>query len=125
MIIFNEKGDFSKTNTFFQRLLDGIDMSILDKYGREGVARLQAATPVQSGVTANSWYYTTTREKGLAKLTFHNSNVKDGYPIAILIQYGHATGTGGWVEGLDYINPALQPIFEELANEVWKGVAKS
>lgn len=125
MVIFNQKGNFSKTNHFFQRLLENVDMSLLDKYGRIGVELLRNNTPMDSGITANSWYYTIVHEEGgVTKLIFGNSNTQDGFSIALLLQYGHATGTGGWVEGRDYINPTLQPLFDQMAEELWKEVTK-
>ena len=96
----------------------------MDKYGREGVAALSSATPMDTGKTAQSWYYEIENKNGSATLTFYNSNIQDGTPIAIILQYGHATGTGGWVEGRDYINPAIQPIFDKLAADAWKEVTK-
>ena len=83
-----------------------------------------SATPVESGETANSWYYEIEHRDGSATISFKNSNVKDGVPIAIILQYGHATGTGGWVEGRDYINPAIQPIFDKIAENAWREVTK-
>ena len=122
MIRFKQKGDFSKVTTYLERAKESVRLGILDKYGRKGVSALASATPVDSGQTANSWYYEITRTKGSVAINFHNSNIQNGVPIAIIIQYGHGTGTGGWVEGRDYINPAIQPIFDELTNEVWREV---
>lgn len=122
-ISFSQKGDFKKLSTFLQKAKQGIKQSILDKYGREGVKALTAATPVNTGLTASSWYYEIERNKDSVSLVFKNSNVNNGVQIAIILQYGHATGTGGWVEGIDYINPAVQPIFEKLANDAWKEVS--
>ena len=124
MISFRQKGDFSKLDRFFERAKEVARLSILDKYGREGVAALSSATPVDSGKTANLWYYKISHGDGTAKITFANSNVNKGVPIAIILQYGHATGTGGWVEGRDYINPAIQPIFDKIVDEAWKEVTK-
>ena len=124
MISFRQKGDFSKLDRFFERAKEVARLSILDKYGREGVAALSSATPVDSGKTANLWYYKISHGDGTAKITFANSNVNKGVPIAIILQYGHATGTGGWVEGRDYINPAIQPIFDKIVDEAWKAVTK-
>lgn len=124
MISFRQKGDFSKLNRFLERAKEAARLSILDKYGREGVAALSSATPVDSGETAKSWYYEISHDNGSAKITFGNSNVNQGVPIAIILQYGHATGTGGWVEGRDYINPAIQPIFDKIVDEAWKEVTK-
>lgn len=122
MIKFSHKGDFSKTTRYFQKAKKSAKITDLDKYGRAGVAALSSATPVDSGETANSWYYEIERQNGIVSINFGNSNVNNGVPIAIILQYGHATGTGGWVEGRDYINPAIQPIFDKLANDAWKEV---
>lgn len=122
MISFRQKGDFSKLNRFLERAKEAARLSILDKYGREGVAALSSATPVDSGETASSWYYEIKHENGSASITFNNSNINDGVPIAIILQYGHGTGTGGWVEGRDYINPAIQPIFDKIVDAAWKEV---
>jgi hypothetical protein len=99
-------------------------MRDLDRYGREGVVALASATPIDSGHTANSWYYEITRVPGSVIINFSNSNVQNGVPIAIILQYGHGTGTGGWVQGRDYINPAIQPVFDRIANEAWREVTK-
>lgn len=122
MIRFTHKGDFSKLNRFLERAKNVVKMGDLDKYGRAGVAALSSATPVDSGTTADSWYYEIERQNGRATINFYNSNVNQGVPIAIILQYGHGTGTGGWVEGRDYINPALQPIFDEIVNNARKEV---
>ena len=124
MISFRQKGDFSKLNRFLERAKEAARLSILDKYGREGVAALASATPVDSGETANSWYYEIKHDNGSATITFNNSHINKGVPIAIILQYGHGTGTGGWVEGRDYINPAIQPIFDKIVDEAWKEVTK-
>ena len=124
MISFRHKGDFSKLTRYLERAKDAVRLSILDKYGREGVAALASATPVESGKTASSWYYEIERGDGTAKLIFLNSNINKGVPIAIILQYGHGTGTGGWVEGRDYINPAIQPLFDKIADDAWKEVTK-
>lgn len=124
MISFRQKGDFSKLNRFLEKAKGAAHLSVLDKYGREGVAALSSATPVESGKTADSWFYEIERKKGSATIVFKNSNVSNGVPIAIILQYGHGTGTGGWVEGRDYINPAIQPIFDKIANAAWEEVTK-
>ena len=124
MISFRHKGDFSKTSQFLKRAKE-VDISrILDKYGREGVAALASATPVDSGRTADSWYYTIERSNGSAAIQFSNSHINKGVPIAIILQYGHGTGTGGWVQGRDYINPAIQPVFDRIVSEAWREVTK-
>lgn len=125
MITFRHKGDFSKLNRFLERAKEGVKLGVLDKYGREGVAALASATPVDSGTTANSWSYEISHSSGSASISFSNSNVNKGVQIAIILQYGHGTGTGGWVEGRDYINPAIQPVFDRLADEAWEEVTKS
>lgn len=122
MIRFTHKGNFSKTTKYFEKLKQTARLDILNKYGQKGVAALASATPVDSGLTASSWYYKVESKQGLARINFYNSNIQNGVPIAIIIQYGHGTGTGGWVDGRDYINPAIQPIFDEIVNEVWREV---
>ena len=122
MIIIRHKGDFSNLSNYMERLKETVRLGDLDKYGREGVAALASATPTDTGKTANSWYYEIERTKNSVSINFHNSNIQNGVPIAIILQYGHGTGTGGWVEGRDYINPAIQPIFDKIANDAWKEV---
>ncbi|MCD8119761.1 MAG: HK97 gp10 family phage protein [Lachnospiraceae bacterium] len=122
MISFKQTGDFSKATRYFEKLKEVVHLGELDKYGRRGVEALQAATPVDTGLTANSWYYEITNKNGTATISFFNSNVQNGVPIAIILQYGHATRNGGWVQGRDYINPAIQPIFDEIAESAWKEV---
>ena len=124
MISFSHKGDFSKTSRFLEKVKGAVKLSDLDKYGREGVAALASATPVDTGVTSKSWKYEITRTKDLVKISFHNTNIQNGVPIAVILQYGHGTGTGGWVEGRDYINPAIQPIFDKIVNDAWREVTK-
>lgn len=124
MISFRHKGDFSKFSRYLERAKETVRLGDLDRYGREGVAALASATPVDSGETANSWYYKIVRTKGSVSIEFHNSNIQNGVPIAIILQYGHGTGTGGWVQGRDYINPAIQPIFDRIANDAWREVTK-
>lgn len=122
MISFKQKGDFSKLNNFLERIKGVVKMSNLDKYGEEGVALLSNMTPKDSGKTASSWYYKIKRDNNSATISFLNSNINDGVPIAIILQYGHGTNNGGWVEGIDYINPAIQPFFNKIADEAWKEV---
>lgn len=124
MITFTQKGDFSKLDGFMNRLKGLSKKSDLDKYGQRGVDALSAATPYDTGNTAGSWYYKINREGEVLSLEFCNSNVNKGVPIAIVLQYGHGTGTGGWVEGRDYINPSIQPIFDEILNDLWKEVCQ-
>lgn len=124
MISFRQKGDFSKLTRYLERAKNTIRMGDLDKYGREGVAALASATPVDTGLTASSWYYKIENKEGSATISFFNSNIQNGVPIAIILQYGHGTGTGGWVQGRDYINPAIRPIFDKIAENAWREVTK-
>ena len=124
MITFRHKGDFSKTIKFMENAKKAVRLADLDKYGQEGVVALASATPVDTGRTANSWYYEIVVKDGSAVITFYNSNIQNGVPIAIILQYGHGTRNGGWVQGRDYINPAIQPIFDEIVNEAWREVTK-
>ena len=124
MITFRQKGDFSKLTRYLERAKEAIKLGDLDKYGQEGVDALSSATPVDSGLTASSWYYKIENKNGSATISFYKSNVNNGVPIAIILQYGHGTNNGGWVEGRDYINPAILPIFEKIANDAWEEVTK-
>ena len=124
MISFRHKGDFSKTTSFLKRAKDKVYLEDLDKYGRQGVAALASATPIDSGKTVSSWYYKIEDAKESAKITFYNSNIQNGVSIAIILQYGHGTRNGGWVEGRDYINPAVQPIFDKIVDDAWREVSK-
>lgn len=124
MISFGHKGDFSKSTRYLERVKHAVRLSDLDKYGREGVAALASATPVDSGKTANSWYYEIAYSSTGVVITYKNSNIQNGVSIAIILQYGHGTGTGGWVEGRDYINPAVRPVFDRIVNEAWREVTK-
>ena len=124
MISFRQKGDFSKLTRFLERAKESVKIGDLDKYGREGVAALSSATPIDSGKTANSWSYEITNKDGSVTITFNNSNIQNGVPIAIILQYGHGTRNGGWVQGRDYINPAIQPVFDEIVDKAWRGVTK-
>lgn len=125
MISFRHKGDFSKTSRFLEKAKSAVRRGDLDKYGQQGVAALASATPVDTGKTAQSWEYKITMNSGSVAITFHNTNIQNGVPIAVIIQYGHGTNNGGWVQGRDYINPAIQPIFDKIVNDVWKEVTKS
>ena len=120
MIKVTQKGNFEKITSYLMRIKDKEFIKQLDDYGRRGVEALRNATPVDTGLTASSWYYEITQHGDRVTLAFHNSNVNKYVNVAIILQYGHGTGTGGWVEGRDYINPAIQPIFDQLAQEAWK-----
>ncbi len=122
---FTSSGDFKKTEKFLRSLSEGDIFKTLDRFGQQGVAALSAATPVDSGETAASWYYEITRTKRSWSITFNNSHMAGGVPLAILLQYGHGTGTGGYVQGRDYINPAIQPVFDRIADEAWKAVTSA
>lgn len=124
MISFKHKGDFTKTTNFLKRT-NKLDMfSLLNKYGQEGVSALSANTPVESGLTANSWDYRVVKNAGSYSLQWFNNNIEKGVKIAVILQYGHATRNGGWVEGIDYINPSLAPVFNKIADDAWKEVTK-
>ena len=124
MISFRQKGDFSKLTKYLERVKEGFNVGILDKYGQAGVRALASATPVDTGLTANSWYYKIEKSKGSVSISFHNSNIQNGVPIAVILQYGHGTKNGGWVQGRDYINPAIRPIFDAIVEDAWKEVTK-
>lgn len=125
MIIFKQKGDFSKTTRYLSRVKQNALDKIAKKCGDLGVQALASATPVATGLTASSWYYQVIHENGKMSINFCNSNIQKGVPIAIILQYGHGTRNGGWVQGRDYINPAIQPIFDAITNEAWKEVTKT
>ena len=124
MIRFEQKGNFEKLDRYFRRMKNVNNNLNLDEFGKRGVEALSSATPVKTGLAAKSWYYKITKTKDSATISFCNSDIENGAPIAIILQYGHATKNGGWVEGRDYINPAIQPIFDELAKNAWKEVTK-
>lgn len=121
---FSVKGGFSKTTKYLEKLKRHDIVRLLDKYGKDGVAALSSATPVDTGFTAASWYYKIEVGADTTSLIFCNSNVVQGVPIAIILQYGHGTGTGGYVQGRDYINPAIRPVFDSLASKAWEEVTK-
>lgn len=124
MISFRQKGDFSNTTKFLEKAKNVFRNNKFDQYGQQGVAALASATPKDSGETANSWYYTIKKTVSGITISFNNKHIEQGVPIAIILQYGHGTGTGGWVEGRDYINPAIRPIFDKIADEAWKEVTR-
>ena len=124
MISFEQKGNFSNLNSFLEKAKEGVNAGILNKYGKQGVELLSKVTPVDTGLTASSWSYDIVRSNGSVTLNFNNTNIQNGCPIAIVLQYGHGTKEGGWVEGIDYINPVIQPLFNKIANEAWKEITK-
>lgn len=122
MITIRQKGDFKKTEKFLKKSLGKDYRGVLEKYGKMGVDALSAATPVDSGATASSWKYEIIQNRSSLSVIWKNTNINKGVNIAVILQYGHATRNGGYVEGRDYINPALRPIFDDLANAAWKEV---
>lgn len=124
MMTLRSKGDFKNIDGLFERTKGKMNFSNLDKYGRQGVEALKSATPKDSGVTSESWSYKIERKDGSVSIQFLNSNINKGVPIAIILQYGHTTGTGGYVQGVDYINPAVRPIFDKITEEAWKEVSE-
>lgn len=124
MITFRQKGNFSKLNRYFERVKEVVKVGDLDRFGREGVQALSSATPRDTGLTATSWEYSIERSSNRVSITFNNTNIQNGVPIAIILQYGHGTRNGGYVQGRDYINPAIQPIFDKMAEDAWKEVTK-
>lgn len=125
MIVIKKHGDYKKANSYFERLLEIVHLGILDKYGQKGVEALRAATPKGTGKTADSWYYEIQHDSNRASITWCNSNTNEGYNIAILIQYGHGTGRGAYVQATDYVNPAMQSIFDQIANEAWEEIKRA
>ena len=124
MITFRQRGDFSKLTNFMERAKEAVHLGNLDEYGQEGVAALASATPVDTGQTANSWHYKIEQKNGSVSIGFYNTNIQNGVPIEIILQSGHAKRNGGWVQGRDYINPAIQPIFDKIADTAWREVTK-
>lgn len=122
---FEVSGGFTKTERFLNRMKRREYLNVLDEFGREGVQALRNATPVESGLTAESWDYEIKRTRDYVEIIWTNSNINNGVPIAIILQYGHGTGAGGYVQGRDYINPAIQPIFDKIAEKAWKVVTSA
>ena len=124
MITLNSTGNFSKASEYLKTMLGIVDDATLEKYAQLGVEELSKATPVDTGVTAQSWYYKIKRDSTGASIQFYNSNINDGVPIAVILQYGHGTRNGGWVEGRDYINPALTPIVDKILDDLTREVRR-
>lgn len=122
MIEIEAHGSFDKTDKFLKAMSNREHMLALEGFGQRGIDALSSATPVDTRLTADSWRFKLVQGRGKYTLTWFNTNVANGIPVVVLIQYGHGTGTGGWVEGRDFINPAIQPIFDQIANDVWEKV---
>lgn len=118
------EGNFTKTLNFLKRAEDSRVVKRLDIYGKRGVEALRLATPRDTGETANSWSYEIVQEDGKYTIFWTNSHIVDGVSIALILEYGHGTRQGGFVQGIDYINPAMKPIFDEISNEAWKEISK-
>lgn len=122
---FEVSGGFTKTERFLNRMKRREYLNVLDEFGRDGVQALRNATPVDSGATAEAWDYEIKRTRNYTEIIWTNSNINDGVPIAVILQYGHGTGTGGYVQGRDYINPAIRPVFDKIAEKAWKVVTSA
>lgn len=122
---FEVSGGFTKTERFLNRMKRREYLNVLDEFGRDGVQALRNATPVNSGATAEAWDYEIKRTRNYTEIVWTNSNINDGVPIAVILQYGHGTGTGGYVQGRDYINPAIRPVFDKIAEKAWKVVTSA
>lgn len=124
-ITFNVTGDSNSTETFLKRLQRVNVLEIMDSCGQDGVAALSSATPTDTGLTAGSWSYDVQYSNGVYSISWTNTDVENDFPVAIMLQYGYATGTGGYVQGRDYINPAMRPVFDRIADRVWKAVTSA
>ena len=124
MIVIKQKGNFNNTEKFLKSAstISNNIRRILEKYGREGVTALASATPIDSGLTAHSWDYEIQISKNSSTISWNNSHIVNGVPIAIILQFGHGTRNGGYVQGRDYINPAIRPIFDKISEEIWREV---
>lgn len=122
MITITQKGSFDRTENYLRKLKLEKLLGVLNKYGTQGVQALQAATPIDTGIAASSWYYTIDQKPGYYSIRWHNSDMENGFPVAIMIQYGHGTGTGGYVQGRDYIMPAIRPVFDQITADAVKEV---
>jgi hypothetical protein len=125
LIKISSEGDFSKTFKFLEKMEKFKVEHILEKYGSKGVSALSSATPIDSGLTASSWTYVVEVKSESATIHWMNSNINKGVNIAVILQYGHGTGTGGYVQGRDYINPAMRTIFDQIAEEAWREVVNA
>ena len=125
MITVRHEGNFSRTEKFFNKMLHRDYLNALDKYGQMGVEALASSTPTDSGETANSWTYEIVRTSDTTTISWLNTKENDGVNIAVILLYGHGTGTGGYVRGIDFVNPAMRPVFDKIANEAWKEVSSA
>ncbi len=124
MIRVKQRGDFKKTEKFLKKSFGRNYINVLEKYAQQGVLALSAATPIDTGLTSISWEYEIIQNQGSISIVWKNTNINDGVNIAIILQYGHGTQNGGYVTGIDYINPALKPIFDKMADAAWKEVTR-
>lgn len=118
-------GSFDNVQRFLRSIVNGDIYKTLDRFGQEGVRALSAATPIDTGLASTSWDYQITRDRGSWSISWINTDVEGGAVVVLLIQYGHGTGTGGYVQGRDFINPAMRPIFDRIANEAWEAVTRA
>lgn len=125
MISFKHRGNFNKTEKFFNKIRGKSYLNMLSKYGQIGVEALRVATPVDTGKTADSWTYEIEQSGDRTTIAWLNTNTNQNVNIAVILQYGHGTGTGGYVAGRDYINPAMRPIFDSIADQAWKEVTRA
>lgn len=125
MIVIKHSGNFERTEKFLKKMQKGDIFKALDKYGQKGVSALASATPVRTGKTSSSWSYEIEMGANSYSIIWTNDNTNRGVNIAVILQYGHGTGTGGYVQGVDYINPAMRPIFEQIAEEAWREVTRA
>jgi hypothetical protein len=122
VISFQVHGDFNKLDGFLEKMKEGMNAGVLDKYGKIGVDALRLYTPKDTGLTSESWKYRIVRNSQGTAIEWYNTNVQDNVHVAVVLQYGHATKSGTFIEGIDYINPAMRPVFEEIATKAWKEV---
>ena len=123
LVRFKHRGNFNRVERFLNRVFDREYLNVLDHYGQMGVEALSKATPVDTGLTASSWTYEIERNRDQTTISWLNTNTNQGVNIAVILQYGHGTGTGGYVQGRDYINPAMRPVFDKIANQAWREVS--
>lgn len=123
-VTFTSRGSFNNMERYLKRVTKWNPRSILEKHAQAGVNALRAATPSETGLAANSWGYIITGKNGVWTITWTNSDIEDGFPVALSIQLGYSTGTGGYIPGRDYINPALRPVFEQLAADGWRELTR-